>query len=71
MKKQEFVETVKTFMEDYNGFDWENGTIVLVANNRPFIMKKYDAWWTVTMEKHENDKLLSWTHDYETMVMVV
>lgn len=33
MKKKEFKETLKIFMEDYCGFDWKNGTIILVVDN--------------------------------------
>ena len=35
--EEEFKETLRIFMEDYNGFDWKNGTVVLVNNNRPKI----------------------------------
>lgn len=71
MQKQEFVYTVKMFMGDYEGFDWEHGRIVIVEKNRPKIFQKDDAWYILFMERYENKHLLDWTHDEHIMVMTV
>lgn len=60
--------TVKEFMEDYDGFDWSNGKIVLVVRAKPFIC--CDGWKTI-LKNHENDILRNYTHDTNLMVMIV
>ena len=70
-KKHEFVYTVKMFMEDYEGFDWEHGTIVIVEGNRPKMFQKDDAWYILYMEKYESKHLLDWACNENVMVMTV
>ena len=69
--KRKYMCTVRDFMESYEGFNWEKGTIVIVENNRPKLFQKGDAWYVLYMEKYKNKHLLGWTHDKSVMVMTV
>lgn len=67
-KEQEEVETLETFMQNYEGFDWENGTLVLVKNNRPKICT---GVWKILIEKYKNFPVKDWTHDDRIMVITM
>lgn len=66
--EEEFKETLRIFMEDYNGFDWKNGTVVLVNNNRPKICT---GAWTLLIEKYADRPIRDWTHDENIMVIIM
>ncbi len=56
------------FMEDYEGFDWKNGTLVVVNGTMPHIM---EGCWRTPLDKFEKKELVKWTHNENTMVVVV
>lgn len=66
--KEEFKETLKIFMEDYEGFDWENGTLVLVIDNRPYICT---GMWALLTQKYEDRPIRSFTHNENIMVITI
>lgn len=66
--EEEFKETLRIFMEDYNGFDWKNGTVVLVNNNRPKICTRA---WALLIEKYADRPIRDWTHDENIMVITM
>lgn len=66
--KNEFVQTLEIFMSDYEGFDWEHGTIVLVKENRPFIC---EGVWKVLLDKFRDLPVRDWTHTDKIMVITL
>ena len=46
--KKEFTYTLKMFMEDYNGFDWEHGKVIIVNRHTPYICT---GQWVILIEK--------------------
>ena len=60
--------TLKMFMEDYQGFDWQNGEVVLVVDGNPHICHKA---WKYLLKKHGESIVRKWTHDEKLMVIVV
>ena len=67
-EKETFKETLRIFMEDYGGFDWKKGTIVLVINNRPHICM---GQWKLLIEKYADRPIRDWTHDENIMVITM
>ena len=66
--KEMFTETLKIFMEDYEGFDWENGTLVLVIDNRPYICT---GTWALLIQKYEDRPIRALTHNENIMVITI
>lgn len=66
--KENFTETLRIFMEDYQGFDWEHGTIVLVIDNRPKICT---GQWALLIQKYADRAIKDWTHDENIMVITM
>ena len=64
-------QTVREFMDTYEGFNWSNGTIVITEGKRTKIFQKNDAWYLLFMEKYFSKYLLDWTHTNNVMSMVV
>lgn len=60
--------TLKMFMEDYQGFDWQNGEVVLVVDGNPHIRHKA---WKYLLEKYSESIVREWTHDEKLMVIVL
>ena len=67
--QEKFVETLRFFMEDYQGFDWEHGTIVLVIGNRPIICT--GQWGASLIQKYADRAIRDWTHDENIMVITM
>ena len=62
-------ETLKEFMEDYRGFDWDNGKLVIVTeSHQPFIIS---GGYSIILKHHLNDVVGRFTHDDETMVITL
>lgn len=61
-------KTLKEFMEDTNGFDFEKGKIILVYNNVPYICN--DAW-KGTISSFEDYYVKSYKYDEDTIVIVL
>ena len=66
--KKEFIETLKIFMEDYEGFDWEAGKVIIVVDGCPHIC---EGCWKLLLEKYSDREVKRWTHDENTMVVVL
>ena len=66
--EKRFVYTLKMFMEDYNGFDWDNGKVVIVVDGCPHIC---EGCWKVLIDKYECREVKRYTHDFDTMVIVL
>ncbi len=66
--KKEFKQTLKMFMKDYTGFDWEHGKLVLVVDGCPHICT---GSWRILVEKYSNRVVKRWTHDKDTMVITL
>lgn len=65
---KEFKQTLKIFMEDYEGFDWKNGKVVLVVGNCPHICV---GAWKYLLEKYSDSTIRRFTHDENTMVITL
>lgn len=68
--------TLKMFLEDYEGFNFESGEIVLVDKNcdRQYICKYRDGKLIHpyhSFKKEYDRKLWSWTHTKQTMLVVI
>lgn len=68
MKKKDFLETLKIFMEDYKGFDWRNGTVVLINEKVPYIC---EGCWKIMIEQFKNREIARWTHSENIMVITL
>lgn len=68
MKQEKFRETLQIFMEDYQGFDWENGKIVLVVDSCPHICT---GAWEYLVKKYKEKTVRRWTHDENVMVITL
>lgn len=68
MKKE--IYTLKMFMEDYKGFDWQDGTIILVkkSSGQPFIL---EGCYRMLIKNNFNKELINWTHNEKIMVITV
>ena len=66
--EEKFTETLRIFMEDYQGFDWEHGTIVLVIDNCPKICT---GQWALLIQKYADRAIRDWTHDENIMVITM
>ena len=64
--------TLKMFMEDYDGFDFENGTIVIIkkSSTKIYIISK-DSPWKFILEKHNDAPVWNWTHDENVMAITL
>lgn len=56
------------FMNTYKGFDWKNGKVIIVKNNRPLII---NGVYRITLKRHLEDRLLAFTHDSNTIVITL
>lgn len=66
--KRKFKDTLKVFMEDYSGFDWKNGTIIFVIDNRPKICT---GQWRLFIQKYADRPIRDWTHNENIMVITM
>lgn len=66
--KKEFVYTLKMFMQDYEGFDWKNGKVIVVNGTVPHICT---GSWKYLLEQFKNREIKRWTHDENTMVITI
>ena len=59
-------------MEDYEGFDWEKGTIVLIPKNshKIYIITK-DSPWKFILEKYIDEPVWNWKHNENVMVITL
>ena len=60
--------TLRNFMEDYEGFNWEKGKIVLVKDGVPYICT---GSYRLILEKYLDNTLRNWTHDNEVMIVIL
>lgn len=65
---EKFVQTLGFFKRNYKGFDWKNGKVILVKNNRPHICT---GCWKHLIEKYKDCPVRDWTHDKEVMVITL
>lgn len=56
------------FMEDYEGFDWEAGKIVLVVDGCPRICT---GPWAILLGRYSTRVIKRYTHDKDTMVITL
>lgn len=61
-------KTLKQFMSEYEGFDWENGKMVLVAFGCPRICV---GPWRNLIEDYGNFPVRRWIHDSDIMVITL
>lgn len=66
--KKKFTETLEIFMEDYKGFDWENGKVIVVNGSVPHICT---GAWAYLLDQYKNREIKRWTHDEDTMVITI
>lgn len=66
--KKEFVYTLRMFMEDYEGFDWKNGKVIIVNGTAPYICT---GPWEYVIGKYSHRKIKRFTHDEDTMVITI
>ena len=60
---------LKEFMDTYEGFNWKNGKLIIVKNNKtPFIIT---GAYHVILEHHLEDRVAAMTHDENTMVITL
>ena len=59
-------KTLREFIDRYEGFDFVNGKMIIVKNNRPQICT---GQWQYLLYKHLGDKVADWTHDKNTIVI--
>ena len=67
--------TVREFIEKYDGFDWENGEVVLVnhSNSSTYICKALNGGLNINGVSMWIDEMwiLDWKHTDSTMVISV
>lgn len=65
-------ETLKEFMKDYDGFNWENGKLIIVTKdgNPTIFSGSYKAYKAI-LKKYLNDFVWDWAHDTDTMVITL
>lgn len=65
--------TLKMFMEDYEGFDWQNGIVILFnADLGRQYMLSNESWKIVYLtEKRLNKQVWDWTHCDNVMSIVL
>ena len=65
-------QTLKDFMESYEGFNFETGTIVIVKRStaRSYIIEK-NSPWTTLIEKYNNSFIWSWNHTENIIVITL
>lgn len=56
------------FMQDYEGFDWKNGKVIVVNGTVPHICT---GSWKYLLEQFKNREIKRWTHDENTMVITI
>ena len=60
---------LKEFMSSYEGFDWDNGKVVLVnASAKPIICS---GIYKTYFDRYRNNAIRGWTHDSELMVITL
>lgn len=65
---EKFDQTLGFFKRNYKGFDWKNGKVVLIKDNRPYICT---GCWKYLIEKYKDYPVRDWTHDKEIMVITL
>ena len=71
--EEKFVETLKIFMEDYKGFDFENGTIVLFDADlcRQYLLCNKMYKMAYLTEERLAKRVYSWNHTDNVMSIVL
>lgn len=67
--KKDFIYTLKMFLEDYEGFDWETGKLIIIKGTTPHICNGFRKEYLT--EKYQDKAVKNWTHDNETLVIVL
>lgn len=64
--------TLKMFIEDYEGFDWEHGTVVLIkkSSTKSFIIGN-DSPWKYMLHEYSDSPVWNWNHDENVMVITL
>lgn len=64
--------TLKQFMENYQGFDFETGTIVLVKRStcKSFIIDKGGCWCSM-LDKYSDANVYGWNHSKSVMIITI
>ena len=59
-------------MEDYKGFDFENGTMVIIrnSNSRNYIITN-ESPWKYLIDKFQDNNVLSWNHTENVIVIAL
>lgn len=65
-------ETLKEFMESYEGFDFSKGTIVLtkLESGVTHIIDP-ESCWTFLLEEYSEKTVWSWTHTETIMAITI
>lgn len=65
-------QTLKEFMNDFEGFDFENGTIVIVrfGKGESYIIEKGSVW-SFILDKYENETVYNWNCSKNVMVITL
>ena len=64
--------TLRKFMEDYEGFDFENGTMVIIrkSDSRNYIITN-ESPWKYLIDKFQDDNILNWNHTENVIVITL
>lgn len=65
-------ETLKEFMESYEGFDFSKGTIVLskLESGVTYIIEK-GSCWSFLIDKYSDKPVWHWTHTENIMAITL
>lgn len=65
--------TLKMFMEDYIGFDWKDGTVILIKKTtcKFFIIDGCYSCYKFLIDKYSNEHVYSWGHNENIMVITL
>lgn len=65
-------QTLKEFMETYDGFDFNNGTVVLIKleSGMSYIIEK-DSCWKFLIEEYSDKAVWHWTHTHNIMCITI
>lgn len=64
--------TLREFMEDYKGFDFENGTMVIIrkSDSRNYITTN-ESPWKYLIDKFQDNNVLNWNHTENVIVITL
>lgn len=62
--------TLKMFMEDYEGFDWKNGTVIIIKKStcKSFIT---EGCYKTLINKYSNEHVYGWNHNEKIMIITL